>query len=174
MRPISLLSLRPLVCALIAAGVAGVALTLAGVSTPVQMTLLLLFLAVAPATAVAGLLRGLDMFAKILMAGVATIVINAFVAEMTLSAGAWSARTHLIAIVLITAAATVVQLPPIRAAMAASRPTARAVEPAVEPPAIMQAADAAEPGPAVGALTLSESPAEETVVAEVDHGQAAG
>src|SRR5260370_41913881 len=82
MRPISLLSMRPLVCALIAAGVAGVALTLAGVSTPVQMTLLLVFLAVAPATAVAGLLRGLDMFAKILMAGGPTLPLYAFSARM--------------------------------------------------------------------------------------------
>ena len=102
--------------ALVAAGGVAIVLGLAvvSVSTPLQVLLQLLSVAVAPTIAIAGLLRGLDKVARFLVAATATLIINSFVAEITLSAGAWSPRLQLIAIVLITAAVTVVQLRPAR------------------------------------------------------------
>ena len=134
MRSISVLSVRRLVRALVAAGAVGVVLTLVGVSTPLQTLLVLLFLTVAPAAAVAGLLRGPDMFARLLMAATANIVINGVVAETTLDAGGWSSRTQVISIVLITAAVAVVQLPRVRAAATARLSVRRAGARAAEPP----------------------------------------
>ena len=129
MRSISVLSARRLVGAVVAAGAVGVVLTLAGVSTPLQMLLVLLFLTVAPTAAIAGLLRGLDMFPRLLTAATATIIINALVAETTLYAGSFPSRTQLIAIVLIAAAVAVVQPPRIRAVVNAWLPVTRVAKP---------------------------------------------
>ena len=164
MRSISVLSVRRLALALVAAGAVGVVLTLVGVRTPLQTLLLLLFLALAPAMAVAGLLRSPDKFARLLMAATATIVINCVVAEMTLATGGWSSRTQVISIVLITAAVTVVQLPRVRAAasrLSVRRAGARAAEPycvtrATEPDGSEPVAEALRESPAQQARTFAE------------------
>jgi len=117
--------------ALVAAGGVAIVLGLAvvSVSTPLQVLLQLLSVAVAPTIAIAGLLRGLDKVARFLVAATATLIINSFVAEITLSAGAWSPRLQLIAIVLITAAVTVVQLRPAIGALMARLSARRAAKP---------------------------------------------
>ena len=122
--------------ALVAAGGVAVVpgLAVVSMSTALQVLLLLLSVAVAPTMAIAGLLRGLDTFARLLMAATATIIINSLVAETTLSAGAWSPRMQLIAIVLITAAVTVVQLRPALAAVMARLSVRRAAKPHGDPP----------------------------------------
>jgi hypothetical protein len=105
---------RWLACAVIAAGLTGVALALADASTPLRAPLVLLFLAAVPTMAVAGLLRSLDTFARIFTACVATVLINVLVAETMLAAGVWSPDGGLVAVVVITALIGAVQLPAVR------------------------------------------------------------
>ncbi len=111
MRPVSMTPRRWLACAVIAAGMAGVGLALADADSPLRAPLVLLFLATAPAMAVAGLLRGLDTFGRIFVGCAATVVINVLVAETMIAAGAWSPDRGLVAVVVITAVMGAVQLP---------------------------------------------------------------
>lgn len=89
--------------AIIGAGSAGVILALAGVNTLARGPLVLLFVVAAPALAVAGLLRGLDVAARSIVAVTAAIVINALVAEAMLASGVWSPRAGLAAIAVLSA-----------------------------------------------------------------------
>jgi len=103
MRLLSMTPQRWLACAVIAAGMAGVGLTLAHSDLPLRAPLVLLFLAAAPAMAVAGLLRGLDTFGRVFAGAAAAVVINVLVAETMIAAGAWSPDHGLVAVVVITA-----------------------------------------------------------------------
>lgn len=126
MKPVSMTPQRLLAFAVIAAGVVGVGLTLADARWPLRGPLVLLFLAAAPAMAVAGLLRGLDRFTRIFAACAAMVVINVLVAETMLAAGAWSPDGGLIVVVVITALMGAVQLPPVRSRASRHRPKRRA------------------------------------------------
>ena len=86
----------------IAAGLAGAVLAIAGISTPLRVPLVLIFLAAVPALAVATLLPGLDSLAKLVAAGTAAIVIDMGVAEVQLATGTWSPRIGLVAVALIS------------------------------------------------------------------------
>ena len=132
MRLLSMTPQRWLACAVIAAGLAGVALALADTSTPLRAPLVLLFLAAAPAMAVAGLLRGLDTFGRIFAGGAATVVINVLVAETMIAAGAWSPDHGLVAVVVITAVIAAVQLP-LRSRAGRHAPKRRAAGPVERP-----------------------------------------
>jgi hypothetical protein len=103
---------RALAAAAIAAGLGGAGLALAGASSPLRSPLVLLFLFITPLLAVAGLLRGLDLFARIFVSCAAMVVINVGVAETMLAAGLWSPRGGLVAIMAICAVLGLVQLPP--------------------------------------------------------------
>jgi hypothetical protein len=156
-------SARWLVWAGIAAGAVGVVLALAGISTPLRGPLVLLFLALAPATAIAGPLRRIDTFARIVVAGTASIVINFLVAETMVATGTWSPRAGLVVVIIITAICLAVQLPPIRAVLnerlkqwgAAVR---RYAHPRPAPPENAPASPAADhpPVPALAAASLPE------------------
>jgi uncharacterized membrane protein len=74
----------------VAAGVAGAALTVAGVDSPVTGPLTLVFVLFTPAVLVTSLLRGLDVLARWIVAGTASIVLAASVAEVMLVTGGWS------------------------------------------------------------------------------------
>lgn len=117
---------RWLACAVVSAGLIGVGLALAGSSSPLRAPLVMLFLAAGPAMAVAGLLRGLDTFARIFAACAAMVVINVLVAEIMLAAGAWSPDSGLVAVVVITALIGVAQLPPVRSMASRRAPKSRA------------------------------------------------
>ena len=86
----------------VAVGLAGAVLALAGISTPLRVPLILIFLAAVPALAVARLLPGLDGLAKLVVAGTAAIVIDMGVAEVQLATGTWSPRIGLVAVALIS------------------------------------------------------------------------
>ena len=103
---------RALAAAAIAAGLGGAGLALAGASSPLRFPLVLLFLFITPLLAVAGLLRGLDLFARIFVSCAAMVVINVGVAETMLAAGLWSPWGGLVAIMAICAVLGLVQLPP--------------------------------------------------------------
>gem|GEM_PF-6126812 len=103
-----------LACAVVVAGLAGMVLVLAGSSSPLRSPLIVLFLVTAPAMAVAGLLRGLDVTARVFLCCLAMIAINACVAETMLAAGDWSPRTGLVAVAVIAAVLRAVQLPAVR------------------------------------------------------------
>jgi hypothetical protein len=92
---------RLLACAIVAAGLAGVGLALAGASSAFRSPLVLLFLVSAPAMAVWGLLGGLDAVARVFVAVIAMVIIDICVPEAMLAANAWSPRTGLIVIVVI-------------------------------------------------------------------------
>jgi hypothetical protein len=127
LRAASITPYRLLACAAIGAGLCGVGLALAGVTSPLRSPLVLLFLIAAPLLAVAGLLRGMDMFARIFASCAAMIVINVCVAETMLAAGVWSPRGALVAIVVITAVLGLVQLPALRGWTRRYAPALRAV-----------------------------------------------
>jgi hypothetical protein len=119
---------RALAWAVIGAGLCGAGLALAGASSPARSPLVLLFLASAPLLGVAGLLRGVDPFARVLVACAAMVVIDAGVAETMLAAGLWSPRGGLIAIMAISA---LLRLARLRAARDRARRYAAAVDAAV-------------------------------------------
>ena len=127
MRPGSMTAQRWLACAVTVAGVIGVGLALADADTPVRTLLALLFLVAVPTMAVAGLLRGLDTFGRIFAAFTATVVINALVATIMLTAGIWSPNGGLVVVVTITALIGTVQLPSVRRWASRYAPTWRAV-----------------------------------------------
>lgn len=103
--------------AAVAAGAAGLGLAAAGVRSPLRTALILLFLVAAPTTAVAGLLRGFDHFARPIIALATTIVILALTALIMLMAGVWSPAGGLLAVAGITVACAAVQLPPVKAGL---------------------------------------------------------
>src|SRR5438094_10635054 len=74
----------------IGAGSAGVILVILDFSSPLAAPLALVFVGLAPAAAISGLLNRFDMLARLVIAGTASVVINFLVAETMLAAGAWS------------------------------------------------------------------------------------
>jgi hypothetical protein len=66
--------------------------------------LVLVFFAVAPTAAIAGLLRGFDIFARLVIACVTAIAVITFIAMIMLAAGIWSPRGGLVAVVLVSGA----------------------------------------------------------------------
>lgn len=107
--------------AAVAAGATGLALEAAGVRSALRAVLVLLFLLVAPTAAVAGLLRGFDHFARLIIAFAATIAILALTAIVMLLAGAWSPAGGLLAVAGMSAACLAIQLPPVRRLFPARR-----------------------------------------------------
>jgi [ribosomal protein S18]-alanine N-acetyltransferase len=117
--PIQLTSVAS--AAAVAAGAAGLGLALAGVDSAVRATLVLLFLAVAPTAAAAGLLRTLDGFARLIIACTADITILALTAIMMLAVGTWSPTGGLLAVMVITAVGWAAQWAPVRRAVRVRR-----------------------------------------------------
>lgn len=100
------------------AGAVGVILALAGVHSPVRTGLILVFLAIAPTGAIAGLLGSFDPFARLILAVVSTIVMLSIVAVILLSAGLWSPIGELLVVAAITVACLAAQRPSVRARVA--------------------------------------------------------
>ncbi len=103
-----------------AAGAIGVLLELAGARSVVVSALVLVFIVVAPTAAIAGLLRGFDVFARIILAAVTAVAVVTLIAMIMLALGVWSVKGGLVAIVLISAACLLSQ--PGRAARLMSFP----------------------------------------------------
>ncbi len=95
---------RGAVAVAVAAGATVLALGAADVRSSLRTALVLLFLFVAPTAAVAGLLRGFDPFARLIIAFATTIALLALTATLMLMAGAWSPAGGLLAVAGITAA----------------------------------------------------------------------
>jgi hypothetical protein len=89
---------------------AGVVLALAGIDYPARVPVVVVFLLVTPALAVSSLLTGLDWLGKVVVAGAAAVVVNAAVAATLLLAGAWSPRTGLVLVALISALPAAIRL----------------------------------------------------------------
>jgi len=110
------------------AGAVGVILALAGVHSPVRTVLVIVFLAVAPTAAIAGLLRSFDPFARIILSVVTTLVMLSVVAMILLASGLWSPIGELIVVAVITGGCLAIQVPSVRARVAAwARPRWQAV-----------------------------------------------
>ena len=106
-------------------GAAGLGLAAAGGRSAPRAVLVLLFLTVAPTAAVAGLLRGFDYFARLIIAFAATIAILALTAIIMLLAGVWSPVGGLLAVTGIAAACLALRLPLARRASPAPEPAER-------------------------------------------------
>jgi hypothetical protein len=96
------------------AGVLGVGLELAGVHSDARTVVVLLFLATGPTAAIAGMLRTVDVLARLVIAFTADIAILTLTAMIMLTEGVWSPTGGLLAVVGVTAACAIVQLPPVR------------------------------------------------------------
>ncbi len=90
--------------AAVAAGAAGVVAELAGARSLLVTVLVLVFIAVAPTAAIAGLLRGFDVFARLVIASVTAIAVITFIAMIMLAAGIWSPQGGLVAVALVSGA----------------------------------------------------------------------
>lgn len=110
---------RLLVGTAMGAGAIGVILALAGVHSPVRTALVLLFLAVGPTAAIAGLLRNFDPFARLILAVVSTVALLSIVGMILLSAGLWSPIGELLVVAAITVICLAAQRPAVRARVAA-------------------------------------------------------
>lgn len=97
--------------AAVAAGAAGVGLAAAGVESPLRSVLVFLFLAVAPTVAIAGLLRTMDSFARVMIACAADVVLLGLVAMIMLAEGFWSPVHGLLAVAAITALCLAARVP---------------------------------------------------------------
>jgi hypothetical protein len=165
---------RSLVGVATGAGVVGVILALAGVHSPVRTALVIVFLAIAPAAAVAGLLRSFDPFARIILSVVTTLVVLSIVAMILLSSGLWSPIGELIGVAAITLVCLAAQRPPVRARAAAwGGPRWRALLRRIPGiPSVL-----AEPGVAdtpAGETAATEPRTAETAPAEAGAGAVAG
>ena len=108
------------VSAAVGAGAVGIVLALAGVTSLVRVVLVLVFIAVAPTAAVAGLLRGFDRFARLVIACVTATALVTLIAMAMLAAGLWSPTGGLIAVAAFSAACWLAQRTPfLRAAVVA-------------------------------------------------------
>ncbi len=106
--------------AAVAAGAAGVVAELAGARSLLVTVLVLVFIAVAPTAAIAGLLRGFDVFARLVIASVTAISVITFIAMIMLAAGIWSPRGGLVAVALVSGACLLARrMGPIAAEIAA-------------------------------------------------------
>ncbi|MFB9834415.1 hypothetical protein [Actinoallomurus acaciae] len=92
----------------VVAGLTGAALTLAGVRSPVTGPLTLLFVLFTPALCVALLLSGLDLLARAIVAGAASVALAAAIAEVMLVTATWSPRGGVVATAIACAALGVV------------------------------------------------------------------
>jgi hypothetical protein len=173
---------RSLVGAATGAGAVGVILALAGVHSPARTALVIVFLAVAPTAAIAGLLRGFDPFARIILAVVSTLVLLSIVAMILLSSGLWSPIGELVAVGAITLICLAAQRPSVRARVVAwARPPWQALlrhipdirqrpgghttaEPASEPQAEARSVPGPQSGAGPGAELAEVDPAEGTEV----------
>jgi hypothetical protein len=137
---------------------AALGLTAAGVHSAARTIAVLLFLALGPTAAVAGLLRGFPPATRVIIAATADVTIIALIAIVMLSAGLWSPTGGLIAVAGVTVACFTAQLPAVRQAFAAWRarlwPGGAGPEPG-----------RAEPGP-VEARAPAEEVAAEAVTTE--------
>lgn len=88
--------------ATLAAACVGAGLRLAGVTTPITGVLTVVFLTVAPAAAVSGLVTG-NRLARVAVAVAGSLVVNAAVAEAMLASRMWSPRGGLVAVAAISA-----------------------------------------------------------------------
>ena len=146
--------------------------------------LVLVFFAVAPTAAIAGLLRGFDVFARLIIACVTAIAVISFIAMIMLAAGIWSPRGGLVAVALVSGACLLARrMGPVTTKIAerATRIAERArtvwmtlVDYWVVPSAEPTAGQAAEPAPAMTEENSAAEPApamtEEDPVVERDRG----
>jgi hypothetical protein len=109
----------------VVAGLTGAVLTLAEVRSPVTGPLTLVFVLFTPALCVALLLSGLDLLARAIVAGTASLALAASIAEVMLVTAGWSPKGGIVA----TAAACA----GLGIAILVLRPRARPADPTATP-----------------------------------------
>jgi hypothetical protein len=159
--------IRSAIVLAVAGSAAGLGLAAAGVHSPVRTALVLLFLAVGPTAAVAGLLRGFPPFARVVIAGTADIIGIAVIAIIMLSVGLWSPTGGLMAVAGVTVACLVAQVPPARLGSRAGK-HAPAQKPDRGGPREPAGGAGRETAPSAG-QALPEEAAAQTVTADPGH-----
>jgi hypothetical protein len=117
------------VAAAITAGSVGVGLRLADSDSGARAPLVLLFLAMAPTTAIYGLLRSFDPFARILLACTVNVVFLTLTATVMLAEGVWSPTGGLAVVAGITAVCLLAQWTPVRQRVTGALPARRQAKP---------------------------------------------
>lgn len=85
------------------AGAVGAVLTVLDIHAPGVGPLTLLFLLYLPAVAVIGLIRGLDLAARLVVAGTVSLVVLGGVAEVMLATSSWSPQGGVVAVGAVSA-----------------------------------------------------------------------
>ncbi|MEV0589153.1 hypothetical protein [Nonomuraea sp. NPDC050310] len=84
-----------------AACLAGAAISLADIQTPLRPLLISMFLLVVPGAAVVGLLRDRDPLAALSVGAAASLVLNVLLAEAMLLFDAWSPRAGVLTVAIL-------------------------------------------------------------------------
>ena len=104
MHPIAKESLPLLAGAAVGTGVAGAALVLADISSPLRAPFTFFFLIVAPGAALASALRGLDPLTRVVVAAIGSIVLDLLVGQVMLMLHLWSIRGGVAVVAALSAA----------------------------------------------------------------------
>jgi uncharacterized membrane protein len=105
---------KPVVAVASMAGLIGIGMTVAGVHSALRAILVLLFLAIVPTAAIAGLLHSFDLFARIILALAANITILTLTSLIMLAEGVRSPVAGLLAVAGVSAVLLVAQWTPAR------------------------------------------------------------
>jgi hypothetical protein len=104
MHPIAKESLPLLAGAAVGTSVAGAALALADISSPLRAPFTFFFLIVAPGAALASTLRGLDPPTRVVVAVVGSITLDVLVGQVLLMLHLWSVRGGVAVVAALSAA----------------------------------------------------------------------
>ena len=111
---------RWLLGGILACGAVAIALQAAGVHSPVRPVLVLVFLILAPAVAIGGLLGGFDPLARAVLAVGSSLVVLTLTAMIMVAGGFWNPTGGLLAVAIFTVVCLAVRWPPVARRLSAA------------------------------------------------------
>ena len=104
---------RWLLGGILACGAVAIGLEAAGVHSPVRPVLVLIFLILAPAVAIGGLLGGFDPLARAVLAVASSLVVLTLTAMIMVAGGFWNPTGGLLAVAIFTVVCLAARWPPV-------------------------------------------------------------
>ena len=104
---------RWLLGGVLACGAVAIGLEAAGVHSPVRPALVLVFVILAPAVAIGGLLGGFDPLARTVLAASSSLVVLTLTALIMVAGGFWNPTGGLVAVAIFTVICLAVRWPPV-------------------------------------------------------------